>query len=723
MDFDTGQPIGARYASVREMREAMMPIAQHNQDRGQQLEWAKHLRFLTPDRIRDGEDCDSAANSEESASDSERSSRPGEPGCVCNDVAVEFEHDTSLRLTTPMDATDCVHYIAVSYCWASFPDDASSKAGPYSIVAQDGSSRPPRCSSTLLSRVIQYATWKQFPFIWIDQECIDQTDLKDQSVGIQSMDLVYQRTAECLAVLQTNITEQRHIDALGYLLDGGQDLIKDHNIESAYEAVQIIIADDWFSRAWCLQESVSGNRRMTLLLQHSSDVAIPATLESLVHGCFELDLYQLHTVLASVGGVIEVLAPDMLELKDKFEQLAKHWFDNMAPDYSSEYDAESRTACNAAQALAYLSRRHNPEVSDRLAIIANLCAYSVRLDSLALKTEQRSFSMCMFVLAIINGDFSIVLGSEDFCVTGTQGHKDLLVCSKTVGRSEEDYPFTWSINRNCSMNRLSWTTHYMAPVRCVVAPGSLVRGLSVRGYLWFADHVLDLGDLSSSYRSKLPPSLLSVLLRTNLEAESKSLELVSGVVQAARAEFLLTLLCHLHKQGYTALHSLFWSLLRLKPTERQCHDPHIAAWGDATFQEIIDIDTAAVKWSNPVQPLNRCEERTPYPFVNLNNALHELLVQSVLSTGSLTAARPLRSSPELHNYAAIFEIQQVNIVVFTPKANVNLGSSSEYGWYPSNWLVIPSGKPTDHRDAVRCQRLVRGCWQGGLEYERTVLLQ
>lgn len=168
------------------------------------------------------------------------------------------------------------------------------------------------------------------------------------------MDLVYQRATECLAVLQTEITAQRHMDALALLLEGGLDMTEPGHFESAYEAMHIIMADAWFTRAWYLQEPVSGNRKMVLLLRHSEDLFVPDLLASGVYACFELDLFQLHTVLSSICARFEALDNIPLCVQDKYEEMLQKWYDSMAPDHGDhELNVETRTVCSAVQALHY----------------------------------------------------------------------------------------------------------------------------------------------------------------------------------------------------------------------------------------------------------------------------------------------------------------------------------------------------------------------------------
>ena len=67
-----------------------------------------------------------------------------------------------------------------------------------------------------------------------------------------------------------------------------------------------------------------------------------------------------------------------------------------------------RRTCNASVALSFLKHRDKDRVADRLAILANLCDYSLRLNTVELERSQNRLSVCVFALTIANGDFSLL---------------------------------------------------------------------------------------------------------------------------------------------------------------------------------------------------------------------------------------------------------------------------------------------------------------------------
>ena len=81
-------------------------------------------------------------------------------------------------------------------------------------------------------------------------------------------------------------------------------------------------------------------------------------------------------------------------------------------------DLEFRFGCNASEALQLLGDRQDSRFGDRLAILANLCNYATRLNTHKLGQSEKSmgrensFSLCFLVLALVNGDMSLVLCSR-----------------------------------------------------------------------------------------------------------------------------------------------------------------------------------------------------------------------------------------------------------------------------------------------------------------------
>jgi hypothetical protein len=81
---------------------------------------------------------------------------------------------------------------------------------------------------------------------------------------------------------------------------------------------------------------------------------------------------------------------------------------NAAPMTITINTSRTKRTCNAAVALTYLRLRDLQCVADKLAIVANMCGYALRLDTEKLGETQESLALCMIALSLINGDFSLL---------------------------------------------------------------------------------------------------------------------------------------------------------------------------------------------------------------------------------------------------------------------------------------------------------------------------
>lgn len=119
------------------------------------------------------------------------------------------------RLTGKSEFAGQTEYVAVSYCWtrgdASIKEIRQSQTQEqfYSLT-KDGW-EPSRSPTDISERVVSHAGVK---LLWIDQDSIEQDDLKDKERGVQSMDLVYVRPSHPVAILDNIIESESHLNAL-----------------------------------------------------------------------------------------------------------------------------------------------------------------------------------------------------------------------------------------------------------------------------------------------------------------------------------------------------------------------------------------------------------------------------------------------------------------------------------------------------------------------------
>lgn len=251
------------------------------------------------------------------------------------------------------------------------------------------------------------------------------------------MDYVYVNAQISIGLFQVTL-EQRHLDPLFLFFEslkprigsemrrrGPYPLSKYRFLKmgSLAEALSMVAMDRWNTRAWILQEAFASAGKMVLLLPRAKEIAIKGwslvchdlslteigiRLESLQRCVMESAAFLMSRPLMSrPGSTFSVKLPKWAET---LERLA--WFH---PEPSGLHgfrfgldSIKPRPTCNAAVALSFLKHRDNDRVADRLAILANLCDYSLRLNTWELEKSQSHLSVCVLALTIANGDFSLL---------------------------------------------------------------------------------------------------------------------------------------------------------------------------------------------------------------------------------------------------------------------------------------------------------------------------
>ena len=251
------------------------------------------------------------------------------------------------------------------------------------------------------------------------------------------MDYVFVNAQVTIGLLQATL-EQRHLDALGIYFESefGLGMCRRDPSESMFsygmrhrgpnplrwctslrfeslaEALSMVAMDRWNTRAWILQEAFVSAGNMILLLPRAKEIIIKGW--SLI--CHDLSLTEIGIKLEWLHWCIAKFSPRSnyhIKLPQRAENLERLiWFH---PEPSGFHkvrfwfgSTKPRHTCNAAVALSFLKHRDNDRVADRLAIIANLCDYSLRLNTWELEKTQSRLSVCVLALTIANGDLSLL---------------------------------------------------------------------------------------------------------------------------------------------------------------------------------------------------------------------------------------------------------------------------------------------------------------------------
>ncbi|KAF4951697.1 hypothetical protein FSARC_12848 [Fusarium sarcochroum] len=396
--------------------------------------------------------------------------KPG--GCeVCSRLP-EFPHDRKprkLRLFRVRDALSreemsnlkaCIHYVPMSYCWPSRPKDESGNPlpvqGTYEIRELDGTTRMNRASDEIIDRAIDFAQTCGLRMVWVDQECLPQQDSEDREIGLQAMDIVYHRAIVTAGLHSTIMASLYHIGAIQQLVYAFKSVRKGALTWGAFEVLPLptlipialdfidkVRQEKWYQRAWIAQESISSSGKLFLVFPlapglrlgimeqrhrfketlgspaHSLDKVrrvLPATQWSIKEDHFRLlveGITRFYRSRDQAGGSSSLLALK-LHAVPILRGASALWPVTQQNSPTSAYliggaSYGFRRRLNAAGALTLFRTRHCTRPHDRLAIMANMCGYDMRLDTRAVKTHGGSLRVALLALAMLNSDLSLLV--------------------------------------------------------------------------------------------------------------------------------------------------------------------------------------------------------------------------------------------------------------------------------------------------------------------------
>jgi len=242
------------------------------------------------------------------------------------------------------------------------------------------------------------------------------------------MDLVYVRAHTSIGLCRARL-QQKHLNVLFHAYEAyiscfrqlrGKRVVKGRrraSIDDIYEAMSEIANDKWNSRAWILQEAFAASRTMLLLFPRSQNLKI--------HGwqmvCHELSQSEVAIKLAVVQDCLRICtsltSPHLSRLPgteaSKRQTMKRlqffHPIGSQSPTGVFALNDKPRRTCNEAVAVTYLKLRQLVRVADKLAIVANLCGFDLRLNTIKVERLEDSLAACILVLAIVNGDLSLLV--------------------------------------------------------------------------------------------------------------------------------------------------------------------------------------------------------------------------------------------------------------------------------------------------------------------------
>lgn len=339
----------------------------------------------------------------------------------------------------PEDPIDLRHhysdeYIAISCPWYLPGHDAVSGRYRFAPEQPSGVIMPP---DIVLDRILNFKTcnpeYLNTPF-WVDKICINQEASDEKEMAVHSMDLVYQysgryvtpddggpaRIVGCsLGLLFVRIETTEQLTILRGLLDSkyaenNNDepklLVSLEEANQALEMIEMILSDNWWHRAWIFQEEFLASRHMILLLPCDIDRS---------EGQFKnedgVDLF------GQTQGEVHVHALNFRTEATTFCLAMSRQADTAGQErcsailkharrytflYRSKYAVGPSSVVRAMSPAIFedISTRGITVPSDILAIAANCCRYTARLDAKTLNLEKVSLSIAILTLFVMNGE-------------------------------------------------------------------------------------------------------------------------------------------------------------------------------------------------------------------------------------------------------------------------------------------------------------------------------
>ncbi|KAI0107572.1 hypothetical protein GGR51DRAFT_559377 [Nemania sp. FL0031] len=447
----------------------------------------------------------------------------------------------------------CEHFVAVSYRWADGPR-GSAQIMTEATDASHSSIRQSKAPDSIIDRAVAHAVNNGLRFIWIDQECLPQPllegrnltadELSEFQLGVQSMVMVYGRAQTTAGLLNSVTVSRCQIEAIESILHPfwGREVqkwVNSHSdLPSAIRALKDVLdflrqvtEDVYYTRAWIFQEILSAGSNLSLLMgteqpQVEDTVMRPTRDYSMGVSIFrrlvdatdiiyksnlliqpdkpwrtqlaDVDIYGHRGGAQDVASKARLLHPSAPEIKHR--------------PLSGQ---GSRQTCDAASALTFLRTRRCHDVVDRVAIVANMCNYDVRLNTEMVGRYCPSLRIALLALSVMNNDLSLLIPDA----FNAPEEPDAASTSTIAALAPTFIKFPHRVDiRECWHRGVMSTRPNQSGGNSPFSKGAL----SLHAYKWVVDRKVDMSPIKALYEKKWAARECGAIETSRFSAENES---------------------------------------------------------------------------------------------------------------------------------------------------------------------------------------------------------
>lgn len=740
------------FPSQESMRQQMVEIAKHSSHRSQAQYWVSKMRFLIKHQSKD-----TVIPYHQSSVIGSVTAPTAFPA---SSSSATSPSGTVLKLADRSILTDPTAYVAVSYCWSREDAEWFTRhiEAPIEVLTDDNGKRPSTVPPDFLHRSVAYATHRDINAIWIDQESINQNDPIDKENGIQAMDIVYQDSRYPIAVLEFFFQTQIEVDVFTSVISDMLDF-DPGQIESLEDVLSSLSQDLWFSRAWTLQESTSAGASMMLLL--GCPGLDKNSYFGFVPGEFEISIWDFQNAMVNSRTLIEegLAAGTWSDTTSAVHasncaDVLYNYIPTTHPDLAStERNSSHRQQCTAAEALTFLDDRFNSVFSDRLAILANICNYEVRINSTVLELLGYSFSAYALTLAILNGDMSLLAGCQanEEKASTIPSRSNWFLDQAKDGRSSKPpfyrnddsdspanaYGFSWGPNPWASLSNIQYFEECGDLFR--LKPATLsVYGLRVCGVLWEIKELIKTPNTHRQFASRWQEELdlqATERIYEFVEKFEESQEMHNWWVQEGQQQsekrnqrqmallrnFCWSLVHELIDSGHTDMARASWGYIQPRGTSSNYGWTSKTAPPPYPFETIFgslnhSLGSDGSQGYNENDVRNRLHTSSFTTNLEHHPTILRRILGQVCENGALICGIPV-NYPDYQELRVWLESCKQGDLVFTPFTQM----ASEilfslYGSEAVSWRVLQTGNIADGCEVLHCLGRRRGLYRfEGLE--------